>query len=483
MAKLNENIARVKADFRAIKGELVNKGASIPGGTPTSQYANIIKNMSTGSSEEAYEQGRQDVISKSKYIPKTAIGKVISLTDVSEVAHKVKVYGDNQEVDVCGKNLFVEDVNKWSNYSHFGSKWGFELPYGLADVTLSATLKSGYEAKSITMTLYVDNGDGTYKQLSYLQVTGNASKSYSLDATKKHIVLCLSSSYQSTVANLVEPYYWQLESGTTATPYEPYTKQTITATPVGTEIDSMCPNMTFITYSDAEANLLVDYYSSFGMAEKELAMWNSLTNYGAREVYSGAFSYTDYSGHTIPKGLCKPRQVIGNMFYVYQGVELPKGVDCSEFNVSTTTQSYHAHNTFAYSPKLKHIYDIGIPANVMNYTGTYRSCSALETIEIIRSAENTTFDTNCFNGCSKLTHVIFSGVIASDINLQWSPLLDEESLRSLVLCLRFSGDSSNRPTLTLHPDSWAKMDGMDWSDVGYSDVREYIAIEAGFFFA
>ena len=55
--------------------------------------------------DDVHEAGKQSVIANSKYIEKQATGKVISLTDVSEVAHKVKVYGDGQEVEVYGKNL------------------------------------------------------------------------------------------------------------------------------------------------------------------------------------------------------------------------------------------------------------------------------------------------------------------------------------------------------------------------------------------
>lgn len=57
---LAENVAQVKADFKGIRDELMNKGADIPSGTPTSKYANIIKDLNPGgNTEEAFEQGKQ----------------------------------------------------------------------------------------------------------------------------------------------------------------------------------------------------------------------------------------------------------------------------------------------------------------------------------------------------------------------------------------------------------------------------------------
>lgn len=425
--------------------------------------------------DDVHEAGKQSVIANSKYIPKTATGKVINLTDVSEVAHKVKVYGDGQEVEVYGKNLF--DVYLWQDESTAGGLTIKYIPqedcieingtstkqasYFMKDINVPLFVGEQYSFKSEVVSGTVSGVDGTNYALCYLGTKNKPTDSL----TNWHSVSVRNSYTQTkgaTQSHLANAWFYvsadvtfdklkvrlQLEKGTTSD-YEPYTKQTITATPVGTEIESICPNMTFITYSDAEANLLVEYFSSFGMAEKELAMWNALTERGAKISYVYAFSATDFSGYTIPTGLCKPKQAIGNMFYNYQGVELPKGVDCSEFDNTTTTVSYHATTMFAYSKKLKHIYDMGIPAT--KYTQTYRSCEQLETIEVIRSNEQSTFDVNSFSSCGKLRHCIFSGIIASDINLQWSPLLDEESLVSLAVSLAHLIETGENPEGTNVP--------------------------------
>lgn len=458
MPTLNDNIAQVKADFGGIKRELVNKGASIPSGTPTSQYANIIKNMSTGNSEEAYEKGRQDVIAESKYIPKSATGKIITLTDVSEVAHKVKVVGVGNEVEVYGKNLC--DYTKAEARSsattvtivdggvEFTGDFYFRIPVSLNRGTTYSFNFSG--GASTAQWCFAYDGSNNISVVKYL----NNSLTTKTDEDVKYIYVYPFSTSGGGTVTIINI---QLELGAASTKYESYTHQTIMATPLGTEVSSLCPNMTFI----ADEDIQVNYYSSFGMAEKELAMWNAITNFGAKSDWRLSFSHTNFSGYTIPTGLCRPTTAIGNMFAQYRGNELPRGVDCSDFDATKTDLTYHCYYTFASSTSLKHIYDMGIPA-VKSYDRAYYNCTSLVRIEIIRSDENSAFSVNCFNNCPKLTHVIFSGIIASDINLQWSPLLDDESLVSIsvALCdLVFSGlgDGWGSRTLTLSAESIARL--------------------------
>ena len=451
MASLNENIAQVKADFGGIKRELVNKGASIPSGTPTSQYANIIKNMSTGGSEEAYEQGRQDVIAESKYIPKSAVGKFISLTDVSEVSHKVKVVGVGNEVDVYGNNLlpYPYALNTTELYGiTINTNDDRTLTIsGTATNTLNLTLCT--RANLVGGKIYIfDTGSTVGEPLITYEVDGvrkyHAKSSLLWDDSYTFITFGVRYVSGSITNETIYPIV-----------YEEGTKQTITATPMGTEIPSICPIMNFI--SDEE--IKVDYYSSYGMAEKELAMWNAKSFFGKRSDWRWCFAYSDYSGYTVPRGFIKTISAMSNMFYNYKGSELPNGLDLSMFDNTKTDISSHAYDMFNYA-ELIHIYDIGLPAVI--YTRTYRNCSKLETIEIIRSNEQTTFDTNCFNGCISLIRCIFSGIITCDLTMFQCKKLDDESLVSIsvALCdLVFSGfgDGWGSRTLTLSAESIARL--------------------------
>lgn len=228
-------------------------------------------------------------------------------------------------------------------------------------------------------------------------------------------------------------------------------------------------------YADIIKNM-----STGGSGASELAMWNAKSNFGKRTDWRFCFAYSDYSGYTVPREFVKAITNMGQMFQGYVGSELPNGLDVSMFDNTRTDITSHAYDMFNGSSLIR-IYDIGIPAVV--YTRTYRNCANLENIEIIRSNEQSTFDVNCFNNCSKLTHVIFDGVIASDINLQWSPLLDEESLVSLLYSLK--GDMLNTTTITLSPESWDKLDALPpetWGNPDIHDARMYVA-NKGWFFA
>lgn len=416
---------------------------------------------------EGNRQGRQEVISKSKYIEKTVSGKGVFLNDVSEVAHKVKVYaGTPTEVTVCGKNLFdistdtrltKQDAGSYINNVKLGTtKIPLALPYGTYVLSYDLACPTG---KNTRIRVYLK--DGSYKETA-TSSTGDFIH------------------FETSIVGEIESwgfyYASQSEEGTmyvknaqiefvSVSPYEEYKEQTITATPDVVEIPSMCPIMNFF----ADSEITVDYYSSYGMAEKELAMWKALTFNGARKQYQYAFANTDYTGFVIPDGMCKPSSAIAYMLYNYQGVEAPKGIDCSGFN--GTNQTSQGNFTFYNSPNLIKIYDMGIPAGIL-LNNTYSYCRKLEEIEIIRCNENTTF-TSAFISCAGLIKVIFSGRIASDINLQWSTKLSLESLISLFSSLKvyYSDDADYcTKTITLSAESWALTESQDFQDaLGYTD--------------
>ena len=78
-------------------------------------------------------------------------------------------------------------------------------------------------------------------------------------------------------------------------------------------------------------------------------------------------------------------------------------------------------------------------------------------IEKIISAENTVWHNDAFGYLSALIHCPFEGVIASDINVQHSPLLDDETIISLSVALQnlwenLDENGKKDRTLTVHPD-------------------------------
>ena len=457
MATLNDNIAQVKADFKAIKGELVNKGASIPSGTPTSQYANIIKNMSTGGSEEAYEQGRQDVIAESKYIPKSAIGKFINLTDVSEVSHKVKVVGVGNEVDVYGKNLFdisasteftkQTDGSYAINVSKSGKRTPLVLPYGTYTLSYELKCPVGKNAR-----IRIDFKDGTYTE-HYQSSTGEFlcfEKVVTGEIASWHIEC----SSHSAIGTLIVKNA-TLNVGSIAESYEPYTHQTITATPMGTEVSSMCPNMNFF----ADEDIQVNYYSSFGMNEQWSRFWDSYQYNGTRTDYGQAFSGRGWNDRTFkPKYDIKPSGSAGNMFISTWITDLVKLLDdCGiVFDTSLVTSMQYAFQ----GAKLTRLPKIDL-SSTASATNVFNSCSQLLSISELVCTNKNIFSSGSFQNCTSLVRCIFSGIVANDLNTQWCPW-DDESLMSLsvALCdlaLGGFGDGWGSRTLTLSAESIARL--------------------------
>lgn len=455
MATLNENIARAKADFKAIKGELVNKGASIPSGTPTSQYANIIKEMSTGSSEEAYEQGRQDVIAESKYIEKSATGKVISLTDVSEVSHKVKVVGVGNEVDVLD-NILRQPYYQ-NKLTSGGVTWAVNDDGSVSAVGTSTAVSNFQMATSLPLesgkTYTFSTGSTNVTVLVTYKVNGSTKY---LTATTEEVNLAWGDGYELVSFGI------RVLSGVTVDEvvcpviYESGTKQTITATPEGTEISSLCPNMNFF----ADEDITVDYYSSFGMQTEYDRFWDGLQQNGARTYYPYSFCGEGWNDNTFrPKYDIVPTGIARQLIFRTNITDLVALLDKCGVSIDishATGFDYGFGNN--YKLTTAPIVDL---SNCTSAKWLYEGCAELVHAGFV-SSEKLVFENRCFYNCLKLTHVIFSGIIASDINLQWSKLLDEESLVSIsvALCdLVFSGfgDGWGSRTLTLSPESIARL--------------------------
>ena len=426
-----------------------------------------------GNTEEAFEQGRQDVISKSKYIPKTASGKGVFLTDVSEVAHKVKVYADTPtEVTVCGKNLF--DVSKVTEKS--GENTGYVVKNNDGSITVTSTanvtnvyigtlsdlapsLREGDKVvfnaitDSTKKTVYIKNTKTTLPFGTVLEVTGE-------HLTSSIALYSSSANVASTFSEI------QLEHDN-VTAYEPYQEpQTITATPNGTETDSMCPIMNFLT----DGEITVDYYSSFGMNEEWNRFWDSYQDYGKRKGYGTAFSEGWNETIFKPKYDIKP-EVATNIFYGSNFGNLEKilsdcGVVLDLSKCANLTYGF-GFSTITHIPVVNLSKCTNTSYLFANFSESSTSAwrSQLKSVRKIISSETTVFANNAFNNCRHLEHCIFDGTIASDINLQWSPKLDLESLISLFSCLKsFASDDTNymTKTITLSAESWALTDTQEF---------------------
>ena len=417
--------------------------------------------------------GREEFVSKSKYIPKQATGKVISLNDVSEVYHKVKVYGDG-EVDVYGKNLFDGVLEIGAIYSDTGE-----------NVTTTASTRTVNYIPILPNTTYTISREITNQNIrtrfydkdkNYIEYGFSGTNSPKTFTTKDNYCYMRLELAGGTVDEKI-----QVEFGN-ATPYEPYNKQTIISTPNGTEANPLCPNMTFL----ADSDITVDYYGSYGMNEERIRFWGNYLNFGnVKELYLafGGYAWNERTFNPLYDINASNSSQMFTYSYIQdlRGILQRNGVSLI-FN--DTKAGYTQHfSVFRYS-KIKYLPYLRMPTTSSAY-GWFENCTELEEIDGLYVNQNNLFQATSgtnktFQNCSKLTHCIFSGVIANDINLQWSPLLDDESLVSLVETLRNlfddmdleTGDIPYR-TLTLHADCWNRLKSMIYPDPPHWEPRTY----------
>lgn len=520
---LAENVAQVKADFKAIKD-------AVPyvfnDDTPTSEYGERIfteisslqyqadsawdqgfyngieqgrvegyENGKTDGITEGVEQGKQEIISNSKYIEKSASGKAIRLDDVSEVAHKVVVKADTPtEVKLYGKNLIPFPYNPSMPLSQNGitltiNDDGSIVANGTASALTQFHIYHCYFATNpisilpnIKYTLSGCSGGSstTYEMRitdnrSTATITQNAPATFSYADTSQIVISILVRS-GATLNNVV--FKPQVEYGENYTGFEPYQEpQTITATPSGTEVSSICPIMIFL----ADSDVTVDYFGSYGMQTEWDRFWDAFQQNGTRASYTHAFYGAGWS-----EAIFRPKYDIVATSLVQTFYNSPikdltsilekQGVALDTSNCTSLSFAF-AHTKITNIPKIN-------MSACTNSSSTFVTSTSLVRIEGIVSSEKTVFDKSTFQNCTALEHCIFEGTVASDINLQWSTKLDLESLISLFECLKHFGGSGNEytKTITLSPESWGltnreefitRFDGFGGQDVAHQKGWNY----------
>lgn len=447
---LAENVAQVKADFKSIRDGFGEYFDSIYD-EPTSAYGNYpFYTYNRGKDEgitQGVEQGKQEVISNSKYIEKQASGKVIRLDDVSEVAHKVVVKADTPtEVTVCGKNLFNNDISLVKEVLYRGPegnssrKNGYEIHLPAGDYT--ATLISQEYVSNVFWYGVINDANGNFvRNVALNQSTANRTP-LSFSINEGDVLYWYDGIGDRTIQNswnlCLGLCQVQLEVGYVSTPYEPYKCQTITATPSGTEVSSICPIMTFI----ADNDITVDYYGSYGMQTEWDRFWDTFQyNKGLKMSYSMAFSLKRWSDDNFKPKYDIVASDMNQCFYSSNITDLvriltERGVTLDTSQAGSMSYAF-GYSTISRIPTINLSKATNTTFMCANYDSTSASYARnqLRSIEKIISSETTVFANSAFRFCDKLEHCIFEGTIASDINLQWSKELDRASILSLLTCL------------------------------------------------
>lgn len=195
--------------------------------------------------------------------------------------------------------------------------------------------------------------------------------------------------------------------------------------------------------------VIADEVYDKGKANESIAWIDAITHQGKRTEWSnvGVFGYTDFSDFEF----AKPLVIKGNpssLFRAYRGAKLPRQQDI-DLREATTVYRTFSYLSEAYNAA-KYIPDYGIPA-VDKYDQAYDNSTAIETIEIIRCHENTTFTSNTFTNCTNLKTVTFEGTIGTNISFSTCKSLTVESLKNIITHLKdYSGTGdANDHTYTI----------------------------------
>ena len=184
-----------------------------------------------------------------------------------------------------------------------------------------------------------------------------------------------------------------------------------------------------------------------GKTDEWSEFWKRFTNNGQREEYRCAFEGANMTGVEIDAELCKPVRT-GHIFYDSKMTELPKGINFSKRDTTTSTLSWYGAigREFGWCTNITYVYDIGIQPSA-SLASMFTECRRLETIEIIRSKEETLYD-GTFGNCHALKNITFEGEIGKNISFAYSPL-SVESMKNIILHLANYTGTSNAGAYTL----------------------------------
>lgn len=215
-----------------------------------------------------------------------------------------------------------------------------------------------------------------------------------------------------------------------------------------------------------------------GKTQQSIDFANSYQSGGERDVYYYAYAGAGWNDYTFEQALMY--DIVPNscnqIFFQSRvqdvaGIMKRKGVDF-DFNTKEPTQcfSMFANSYVEYLPKLI------MPTNSTAY-GLCENCTKLKEIEGLVCNEKTAFQTTSgnnksFQSCTAFEHCIFSGIIANDIDVHWSTLLDTESVVSLAVtvCDWFQLGAENAFTKTIVLSEEAKA---IWESTVYPDPDLY----------
>ena len=195
----------------------------------------------------------------------------------------------------------------------------------------------------------------------------------------------------------------------------------------------------------------IDSVYDAGKKSENDRFWEEFQQGGERKDYNNAFRNWG-SEYLRPKYKVK---VANRLYYQYMFCQCQnlKKVESEYFsfslpsNVSQTDHAYGHRSLFESCVKLEEVEDLGLRAAI--YYRTWRDCSSLRKISVVRSLKETVYTTP-FTGCTSLTDITFEGEIGQSLNMADCPL-SKDSFKNLAEHLfDYTGTEEYTYTLTVN---------------------------------
>ena len=198
------------------------------------------------------------------------------------------------------------------------------------------------------------------------------------------------------------------------------------------------------------------------------AFWDACQGNGERTHYTYGFAGNGWTDENFkPKYDIKPQNNANGIFRDSRIVNLKQcmescGVEFDLSGVTSLSEGFASCINLKILPKLD-------GSKLLGTTNVLYGCTALETIEELKTSEQTKFNGTFYN-CKSLTHMIMTGVIGQNgLDLHWSTKLDKESLLSIINVLQDKTSVGGTWTVTLGTTNLNKL----------TDAEKAIATQKG----
>ena len=388
--------------------------------------------------EKVYKAGQSSMVDESKIIKKTVSGEYISVDDVSEIPHEVKV----KLTSGNGKNLFNINSNEIIKGQRIAVKTGGVYPNSEYNVSHYIPVEGGKIYAITTSGFYIYY---SFYDENYTYITGTGTSTIRIVTTPQNACY-FRFDYPNTDTEV------QFEQNDTITPYEPY-KETLTdysnvAVSIGTNesettqiikanadgtvegAKSLSPYMRIST-DNYNATINAEYHKSYGIQTEYDRFWDTHWINRPKDNFNNAFGGMGWNDENFEPPENTTIVVLNaNMMFRRSYIVDLAGILKKRNITMDFSQSTYSQQLLSECSELKSAPVISFLSCASLQEVCY-NCQSLERIGFILKDDGTNLFGSTFYNCKALIDITFEGVIGNNINFQYSSLLSKASILNI----------------------------------------------------